>query len=623
MMTPSGYDTMHTTSSHWATPRPKPSGSEPPETWVDRETLWGALPYGHGRGADDIMTNDDPTPTRSHPASMNFSAPLHTPYGTAEATDIDFWGPNPDLLAERRPLLPDYALSEHSWDSRNPHECGLRNALDMPDVYADSNDISKGRESVSWADGATLARTVDVKEMSENRYFHVTQTTNPTAYAADPIIGNGAGGMGPTLGNYLGKKGTPKPSGVPDYIPPAGGAMTSAGPLMPQYRLPGATRSNRTHSIQPGVTGGFVANYGNETVNPQIGQRLKKHVDFESRGGITGGYIASGADTTFGGPNGKEQMNDMLAGARFRLGNGNFETMGNARFGVSAGTDLSRVPQVGGRPGKRINFDTTGLGGPSSGVGSDLSQVPQVGGRPGHRLNFTNTVGIAGGHSVSADLSQVPQVGGRPGRRLNFTNTMGIAGGHSVGADLSQVPQVGGRPGKRLNFDTTKNGGALSGMGADLSQVPQVGGRASRFINFETMTNGGASSGVNGIECNDILGGTHYTHSEGVVGYVAPAGAMNQDYGGLDVAYGITVDSRPRYAKEVTSVMLPGVSGRGTPVAPEFFITLPNTQMNANGVYDDTPDPTLQIAARSTLGAQALLNFSRENLDELSIHRTC
>jgi hypothetical protein len=70
--------------------------------------------------------------------------------------------------------------------------------------------------------------------------------------------------------------------------------------------------------------------------------------------------------------------------------------------------------------------------------------------------------------------------------------------------------------------------------------------------------------------------------------------------------------------------MIPGLAGgRGAPVIPEMFITLPKTQRNGEGIFDDTPDPILQIAARSTLGSRALLNFTRENLDDLAVTVPC
>jgi hypothetical protein len=192
-----------------------------------------------------------------------------------------------------------------------------------------------------------------------------------------------------------------------------------------------------------------------------------------------------------------------------------------------------------------------------------------------------------------------------------------------VGSSLQQNPQEGGRATRRINFDRTSPAGLSSGVGSSLQHNPQEGGRISMLKNWQMFNVGGAQSGVSGIECNDIVGGNHWARTEGCPGYLPPGGSLNPDYGGIDVAFGLEVQPRaPRTM--VLSNMIPGGAGAGGgPKMPEQFITLPNTQLNGEGCYDDSPDPVLQIAARTTLGSKALLNFSQENIDDLSLVVPC
>ena len=120
-----------------------------------------------------------------------------------------------------------------------------------------------------------------------------------------------------------------------------------------------------------------------------------------------------------------------------------------------------------------------------------------------------------------------------------------------------------------------------------------------------------------------ITGGNKWARTDGVVGRVPLPGFQNQDYGGTDVAFGLQVGPR-QHRTEQTSIMLPGASGRGgDAVIPEQFVISPTTARNVDGCYDDTPDPVLQIAARRTMGSHKLLDFSKENLDDLSFERPC
>jgi hypothetical protein len=119
------------------------------------------------RGRDLMITEEEPLPSRNTPAAMDFQAPLHTPFGTAIRTSTEFWGPQSkaEILANRRTLLPPWVLAEHDWD-RNPRECGRKAAAMSADVYADGDP-----NAVSLASGATLARSVDVRELSNNRCY--------------------------------------------------------------------------------------------------------------------------------------------------------------------------------------------------------------------------------------------------------------------------------------------------------------------------------------------------------------------------------------------------------------------------------------------------------------------
>jgi hypothetical protein len=415
-------------------------------------------------------------------------------------------------MLERRPLVPEYVFAEHEWDM-NPRECGLRKSYETMNPYENS-------ESVEWATGENLARSVDVREMSINRYGSFAQSTNPTAYGADPLIGNGAGGMGPVLGPYIGKKGTPKPT-VPDYVGPAG-ASSPMGPPEADIQLPSATRSNRTYEQYGNVTGGFVSDYGSEGVNPFVGGRASQIVgDYETWTGVTGGYVPSGADIS---------INDPSKGARFRM------------------------------PGSQGAFD------------------PII--------------------------------------------TAGPPGGGSFGS-LDVNPVDGGRVRNLINFQRIIAGGATTGMGSSLSENPQEGGRPSKLLNFQRILAGGASSGVSGLETNDVRGGNRWTRTEGFATPVSIPGRSG-GYGG-EISYGIEVPAKARLNDQKSSIgfSFAGAQGRGNPLAPQNFVTLPKTAYSESHQYDDSPDPVLQIAARSTIGAKSLLDFSRVNLDDLAVVVPC
>jgi len=579
---------------------------EPSESWVDKPDIYAKQT---GRGTDFMVSEDEVLPTRRDPASMDFDAPLHTPYGTAERTDVDFWGPNKDLLMERRSLLPSFVLAEHEWD-RNPRECGLKASYLKPDPY-------ESQGSVSWAQGANLSRSVDVRQLSGNRYASFTQKTNPTVFGADPIIGNGQGGMGPVLMPFLGKKGTAK-GPVPDYVPPAGGALPSAGNLAAEYTLPAATRSMRTHEESGNITGGLVSDYGNESVNPYEGARVRNLLEYEEDGWFNGGFVASGNDLT---------INDPNAGARWRqvlTRSGGDEAIFTGSQ-ISTGPSLDMTPYEGGRERMLADsqLDTRGNGGSSSGVGSSLEQNPQDGGR-GRMLFQWDTIGLGGATSgIASGLDQNPQDGGRSRMLMEaMLDTTGNPGARfGMGSSLIENPQDGGRVSRLLNFDTIGLGGTLMGVGSSIDQNPQDGGRVSRLLNFDRVIAGGALTGVGGIECSDILGGNRWTRTDGVSGR-APSGGFQGAYYGGEFAYGAEIGPR-EHRQEVTSIMIPGAMGHGSPLAPEVFVTLPTTISNAGGIWDDTPDPVLQQAARSTMGSKFLLNFTRANMDELAVDRPC
>ena len=426
-----------------------------------------------GRGADLDQTEDEPVPSRREPASMDYSAPLHTPYGTSDRTWEQFYGKNRNPMLERRPLMPSFVFAEHEWDT-NPRESNLRASYTVDRPYEMDG-------SIGWAEGENIARSVDVRAMSNNRYASFAQKSNPTAYNADPIIGNGQGGMGPVLGPYIGKKGTPKPT-VPDR---PGIAGTSAGgvPMDAEFWLPGATRSNRTHSETGNITGGFVADYGAETINPYQGGRISNRTAMEEY------------------------------------------TVWNAS------------------------------GGP---------------------------IGSFGGED--------------------------------------QNPQEGGRVRMPGNFQIVSNAGGRIGVGSSLENNPQEGGRIRIPSNFQTIKSGGASSGVSGMETNDITGGNHWARTGGVAGRM-PNASRSGGYGG-EIAYGLEVFSKA-HRTEGTSIMFAGASGRGSVIDPDNWASLPLRELNDDSQYDDTPDAALQKAARSTLGARRMLDFSRENLNELAIDVSC
>jgi hypothetical protein len=730
-----------------------------------------------------MFTEDEPYPVRSEPVPMDFQAPLHTPYGTAERTYDDFWGVQKNALLERRNLLPDYAVVENEWD-RNPRECGKQISERTLNPYETEGSFNS-------AMGADLVRSIDTKEAGITRYTRFHQTTNPTAYNADPIIGGSSGGGVPTLGPYIGKSGSDKPSWIPGYVPPAGGGSSqSAPPVEPGMRLPSATRSNRQHEeIGNAVGGNTVADYGDEFVNPQLGGRPSLlATEYEHWGYRNGGFVSSGGDweapsgekgistTTMWNPNdgaryryvaGQDGANDPLSahapvptgpsmdvtpkiGGRpdrrinferiiggantFGVGSGsaqnpqeggrvskrlnwenigsggtlagigsglvqnpqeggratkivnwenvgsggisagigsslvqnpqeggratrivNWENIGSGGISAGVGSDMVQNPQEGGRATRIINWENIGSGGISAGVGSDMVQNPQEGGRATRIVNWENigSGGISAG--VGSDMVQNPQEGGRATRIINWENigSGGISAGvgsnmvqnpqeggratriinwenigsggisEGVGSGLMQNPQDGGKPSKLMNFDMLLPGGLSRGVGSSIENNPRDGGRISRSKNWQQLNPGGIQSGMSGVGISDIVGGEHWARTEGCPGYLPPGGSLRSDYGGIDVSFGLEVSPRtPRV--DTNSMMIPGTSGgHGTPKIPEMFLTLPNTRRNGNGVYDDSPDPTLQIAARSLMGAKKLLNFNRENMDDLAFSVPC
>ena len=620
---------------------------EPAESWADRDNE-EYLVSSHGRGADMMFTEDEPYPVRSEPVPMDFQAPLHTPYGTAERTYDDFWGHKNPLL-ERRNLLPSYAIAENEWD-RNPRECGKQISEKTLNPY-------ESESSFNSALGADVARSIDTKSASVTQYMRFYQTDNPTAWGADPVIGGSSGGGVPRLGPYIGKSGSDKPSWTPGYVPPAGGL--SAPPVESEMTLPGATRSNRNHEEFGNVTGGdAVASYGDEFVNPQIGGRPSLlATDYEYWGHRNGGGLVSGgADWEAGGGVDRTLWNPN-DGARYRYlpnQDGANDPL-SVNGPVSMGPSLDLTPKIGGRPNQKIDFDRVLAGGTTSGVGSGLTHNPQDGGRMTRIMNWENIGSGGAANGVGSGLTHNPQDGGRMTRIMNWEN-MGSGGAtNGVGSGLTHNPQDGGRMTRIINWENIGSGGATSGMGSDLTHNPQAGGRASRLINFDVVLPGGLSSGVgsslennprdggrvsmlknwqilnpgglasgvSGVGISNIIGGEHVTRTEGCVGYLPPGGSLNQDYGGGDVSFGLEVS--PRMPREgTTSIMIPGTSGgRGPNLVPERFITLPNTRRNGEGMYDDSPDPLLQVSARSLLGAKALLDFSQKNIDDLAFSVPC
>jgi len=273
---------------------------------------------------DDTFAEDDVFRTRQTPASMTFDAPLHLPYGTAERTSKDFWGDDVDLyMVEKRPMLPDYAVAENPWD-RNPRECGLQRSFQQAEPYMNCHE----KEGL-WSTGAELARSVDVRVKSLDQFGNFV-TTKTEKLGADPIIGNGAGGMGPVLGPHLAPH---VRSGVhSDYIGPAGGAMAPARASDPQYNLPAATRSPKLwYSAGTTITGGFVGEAGSLVENPQEGGRPSQIVDFEQPVYVTGGALQPAGDSMV--------MNDPLGEGRPRMSKEDLDqpifTASNAQVGSS------------------------------------------------------------------------------------------------------------------------------------------------------------------------------------------------------------------------------------------------------------------------------------------------
>lgn len=475
-------------------------------TWADRGNEDYLAPMTGRRGCSFAVTEDEPLPNRAEPASMDFQAPLHTPYATGERSYEEFWGPECAGALETRPMLPSYVLAENSWD-RNPKEYLKQKAM-----MTECNPYEK-EGCFNGANGACFARDDSVKGQSFVRYDRFSQNSNPTAYNADPIRTGGSGGGVPMLGNFIGKSSRDRPRFLPAYVPPAGGGLPNAPPVEACVRLPPHTRSLKQYEDVGAPVAGSTE-YGGECVNPHVGGRssLLSPEDRYEHGGqtVTAGFVAEGPS-------------------------------------------LDVTPQAGGRERMAGQFDELpGVGAASSGVGA--------------------------------------------GEECN---------------DLRD----GARSSRIIDFDAVPLGRS-AGVGSSLGENPVRGGRQSRLKDWFLGLFGGASSGVSGVGCNDIKGGNRSTRSEGCAGYLPPGGSLNPDYGGIDLAFGFEVSPRERRRE---GAAIGGASGRGgTRIMPEKFVTLPNTRMNGDGVYDGSPEPIMQCAARSACGAGALLDFSKTNLDELS-----
>jgi hypothetical protein len=510
------------------------------------------------RGNEGLTTGDDAdyfVPSKSEPSAMSFQSPMHLPYGNSERTWEQFWGPNPDLLMERRSLLPTYVTAEYNQWDRNPYENGLQKSFAKPK----NPWVEDEERDLDWGTGASSARSNDVKTLGINRYYSFAQKSNPTAYGADPIVNSSQGSMPPILLAYTGKR--IKDNVVPDYIPPPQGSTQNPA-VAPEMFLPAQSRN----PYQPGSWGqgkgsgsGFVNDYGSISVNPMEGPRLRKNLDnWEQWGLANGGYVSSGADST---------VNDWQRGGRYRINltQGGQEPIFSGAL-INNGPSLDLTPMLGGRIKFPINFDTVLSGGL-----------------------------LTGGQNYSGVASFDGSRGRRPTEFEQYASG-GLQGGVYTGLDTN--PNAGGRPSMRLNFETVLAGGITSG-------------------------------GLSGAETNDPIGGIKLPHSCGVAQHLPIPGMPTSYYGGEETQ-GENVPARPRMTGAWSSpaLSIPGTSpASGGPsasyISPDVFVTKPNTTLNEVQSYDDTPDPVLQMAARSPLGARALLNFTKDNLDDLTFERPC
>ena len=97
---------------------------------------------------------------------------------------------------------------------------------------------------------------------------------------------------------------------MPDGVGGMGGGMPSAPPKFADFQLPPSTRSGYFYEVDGTVQGGYVADYGDETVNPVVGgQAVPCRRTTSSGGKPTAADIASGNDMS---------INDPTKGMRMR-----------------------------------------------------------------------------------------------------------------------------------------------------------------------------------------------------------------------------------------------------------------------------------------------------------------
>lgn len=234
--------------------------------------------------------------------------------------------------------------------------------------------------------------------------------------------------------------------------------------------------------------------------------------------------------------------------------------------------------------------------------------------------NFEQTGAAWGGSSVAAGGANEESIAGRYSMLQNFeASGTGPVALVPQGPSMEATPVVGGRDRHAMQFPKISAGGAPSGLGSDLVVNPKTGGRSTQNINFEIILPGGLPSGTNGgSDCNDFLGGSRSRKDRKYAAYMAPAAGGNSDYGGVDVAFGLTVSPRhPRTPED--SIALPGMSGgRGPRILPEFYVSPPNAKA-CNMSVDNSPDSCMLGGAMRACGASALLDFSEKNLAELAV----
>jgi hypothetical protein len=159
---------------------------------------------------------------------------------------------------------------------------------------------------------------------------------------------------------------------------------------------------------------------------------------------------------------------------------------------------------------------------------------------------------------------------------------------------------------------TGPNGGGVMG-GQEYN--PQIGGRMRQQSNFIKVGGSGISTGLSGIGVSNITGGRHWTKTSGVPGRAGNCGRSG------------VYNSDPKieiHAKErggmglISSIMYAGSEGRGgSIIPPEYFPVIGKDTFN----FDNTPEEELQKSARSMYAANNLLDFSSENLNDLSFNK--